>query len=61
MGLDMYLYKRTYILSGEWIKEERRQEVSVSMGGNPDPKIKPKIIFGLKPILIKLSFLLFLI
>ena len=42
MGLDMYLYKRTYILSGEWIKEERRQEVSVSMGGNPDPKIKPE-------------------
>jgi hypothetical protein len=44
MGLDQYLYKRTYIYSGDWVKEEFRQSVSVTKGGNPDPKIKPERI-----------------
>jgi hypothetical protein len=42
MGLDQYLYKRTYIWSGEFIKEDVRQSVSVTKGGDPDPKIKPE-------------------
>jgi hypothetical protein len=44
MGLDQWLYKRTYLLSGDWVKQEYRQTVSVNKGGNPDPKIKPEKI-----------------
>jgi hypothetical protein len=44
MGLDQYLYKRTYIYSGDWVKEEVRQSVSVTKGGSPDPKIKQEKI-----------------
>lgn len=40
MGLDQWLYKKSYILSGNWIKEDKRQEVTVTQGGEPDPKIK---------------------
>jgi hypothetical protein len=40
MGLDMYLYKKSYVLSGEWIKEEARESVNVLRGGSEHPKIK---------------------
>jgi hypothetical protein len=40
MGLDMYLYKKTYIWSGDYINEEVRQEVIVNKGGQRDPNIK---------------------
>ena len=40
MGLDMYLYKKSYILSGDWIKEEHRESVVITKCGEPHPKIK---------------------
>jgi hypothetical protein len=40
MGLDMYLYKRSYVSQGEWIKEEHREVVSVIKGGKDHPTIK---------------------
>ncbi len=42
MGLDMYLYKKNYIWSGDWIKPEAKQEVIVKKGGEVDTKIKPE-------------------
>ena len=42
MGLDMYLYKKNYIWSGEWVKPEVKQEVIVKTGGETDAKIKPE-------------------
>jgi len=40
MGLDMYLYKKSYLLSGNWIKEEARESVTITKGGEPHPNIK---------------------
>ena len=40
MGLDMYLYKKTYITTGNWIKEEFREGITLTKGGKPHPKIK---------------------
>lgn len=40
MGLDMYLYKKSYILSGDWFKEEHRESVVVTKGGTEHPNIK---------------------
>ena len=40
MGLDMYLYKKTYITTGNWIKEEFREDITVTKGGKPHPEIK---------------------
>ena len=40
MGLDMYLYKKNYIWSGDWIKPEARQEVVVKKNGEVDNSIK---------------------
>ncbi len=42
MGLDMYLYKKNYIWTGDWIKPEARQEVVVKKGGDVDTAIKPE-------------------
>ena len=42
MGLDMYLYKKNYIWSGDWIKPEMKQEVVVKKGGEVDNSIKPE-------------------
>ncbi len=42
MGLDMYLYKKNYIWSGDWIKPEKRQEVIVKKDGEVDTSIKPE-------------------
>lgn len=44
MGLDMYLYKKNYIWSGEWVNPEAKQEVIVKTGGKVDTKIKPERI-----------------
>lgn len=44
MGLDMYLYKKNYIWSGEWVKPEVKQEVIVKKGGEIDTKIKSENI-----------------
>ena len=40
MGLDMYLYKKTYLSTGDFIKEEFREEITLTKGGKPHPKIK---------------------
>lgn len=42
MGLDMYLYKKNYIWSGDWMKPEKRQEVIVKQGDEVDNRIKPE-------------------
>jgi hypothetical protein len=44
MGLDMYLYKKNYIRTDEFYKEEVRNEVIVKTGGEVDTKIKPERI-----------------
>ena len=44
MGLDMYLYKKTFLFTGEWVREEKRCEVIVTEGGKPHPTIKPERI-----------------
>jgi len=44
MGLDMYLLKKTYINSSEWVKEEKRDNIEITQGGKPHPKIKPERI-----------------
>lgn len=44
MGLDMYLYSKTYISNSEWVKPEMRREVIVKKGGEIDPNIDPKKI-----------------
>jgi len=44
MGLDMYLYKKTFLWTGEYIREEKRDEVVVTQGGKPHPTIDPKKI-----------------
>jgi len=38
----MYLYKKNYIWTGDWIKPEARQEVVVKKGGDVDTAIKPE-------------------
>jgi hypothetical protein len=44
MGLDMYLYKKNYIRTDEFYKEEVRNEVIVKTGGEIDTTIKPNRI-----------------
>ena len=44
MGLDMYLYKKNYIWSGDWVKPEHKQEVIVKKGGEVDSSVKPEKI-----------------
>ncbi len=44
MGLDSYLYKKTYIRTEDFYNEEFRNEVIVKTGGEIDTKIKPKRI-----------------
>jgi len=44
MGLDMYLYKRSYVNSSDWVKEENRDSIEITQGGKPHPKIKPERI-----------------
>ena len=42
MGLDMYLYKKTYVKRHEWQKPEETYEVTVKKGGEIDETIKPE-------------------
>lgn len=44
MGLDMYLYKKNYIRTESFYKEDLRNEVIVKTGGEIDTKIKPERI-----------------
>lgn len=44
MGLDMYLYKKTYIRNHEIYKPENRDAVFVTTGGVLNKKIKPERI-----------------
>ena len=44
MGLDSYLYKKTYIRQGDFYKPEFSNEVIVKTGGEVDTKIKPERI-----------------
>jgi hypothetical protein len=44
MGLDMYLYKKTFLWTGDYVREEKRDEVVVTQGGKPHPTIDPKKI-----------------
>ncbi len=44
MGLYMYLYKRNYINSYTWLKNNERQEVIVKKDNEIDSKIKPERI-----------------
>lgn len=44
MGLDSYLYKKSYVRSGDWYKQEARMEVEVKTGGKVDERIKSERI-----------------
>ena len=44
MGLDSYLYKKTFIWQSEWIDKDKRMKVVVKTGGFVDKKIKSKRI-----------------
>ncbi len=44
MGLDMYLYKKNYIRTESFYKEDLRNEVIVKTGGEIDTKIKSERI-----------------
>lgn len=44
MGLDSYLYKKTYIWSGDWVKPEEKIEVSIKKGGKDIDASKVKYI-----------------
>jgi hypothetical protein len=42
MGLDSYLYKKSYVRSGDYYKPESRMDVEVKTGGKVDERIKPE-------------------
>ena len=42
MGLDSYLYKKSYVRSGDLYKPEHRMDVEVKTGGKVDERIKPE-------------------
>lgn len=42
MGLDSYLYKKSFVRSGEWYKPEHRMDVEVKTNGKVDERIKPE-------------------
>jgi len=44
MGLDMYLYKKTYVKRWEHTEPEKLYTVDVLRGGKPVPHIKPERI-----------------
>ena len=41
MGLDMYLYKKTYVQNWDFKKPEERYEIDIKLGGKPRADIKP--------------------
>lgn len=40
MGLDMYLYRKTFLYTGDYIKEDERDSLVVTKGGHSHPSIK---------------------
>lgn len=44
MGLDMYLYKKTYVKNWEHNPPEQQHKISVEIGGNPRKDIRPERI-----------------
>jgi hypothetical protein len=44
MGLDMYLYKKSYVKNWNSTPDERKHDVSITMGGAPIKHIKPERI-----------------
>lgn len=44
MGLDMYLHKRTYVKAWDHHSPEKRRSVTVKVGAEPHPDIKPERI-----------------
>lgn len=44
MGLDMYLYKKTYVKNWDHYAPEERHEITVKLGGQVHPHIKPERI-----------------
>ena len=44
MGLDMYLYKKSWVNSSEWVKPEYREEITMTRGGNNVDTSKVKYI-----------------
>jgi len=44
MGLDMYLYKKTYVQNWDYMKPEQRHEITVKFAGETRKDIKPERI-----------------
>lgn len=44
MGLDSYLYKKSFIWRGDWMDDSQKMEVIVKKGGAVDTKIKSERI-----------------
>lgn len=44
MGLDSYLYKKSFIWQGDYMEEDQKMEVIVKKGGAVDTKFNPKRI-----------------
>ena len=44
MGLDMYLYKKTYVRNWDFMKKEELHEITVKRGGKIRTDIKPERI-----------------
>ena len=44
MGLDMYLYKRSYVKNWNYMRSEERHQITVSRDGKPLADIKPERI-----------------
>ena len=44
MGLDMYLNKKSFLFTGDYINENDREAVQVTKGGEPHPVIKQRRI-----------------
>jgi hypothetical protein len=44
MGLDQYLYKKSYVMSSEWVKPEFRETISMTKGGSEVDTSKIKYI-----------------
>ena len=44
MGLDMYLYKKTYVKNWDHMGPEERHEITILKGGKPRSDIKPERI-----------------
>ena len=40
MGLDMYLYRKTFLYTGDYFNEDERDSIVVTKGGHSHPNIK---------------------